>query len=156
MVVFAIISRVLGLIWRVKAFKRPVMPVLTRNKSLSSENNSMANGGMTSEGVCTGSVLPDASREHAVDENSRYSGFHFSAFSSSGIASSVFSFAPILLRSFYSLPPYMGENTLLQIFNFDLRKTFCVIKADLEGHNSRARYCFQKISAKNSKWLDFF
>ena len=46
----------LGVIWRVKAFRDQQCQFLTRNKSLSSENES--NCSMTSECVCTDSILP--------------------------------------------------------------------------------------------------
>ena len=54
--VFAVSSRIWGVIWRVKAFCDQQCQFLTRNKSLSSENES--NCSMTSECVRTDLILP--------------------------------------------------------------------------------------------------
>ena len=54
--VFAVFSRLWGVIWRGKAFRDQQCHFLTRNKSLSSENES--NCSMTSECVRTDSILP--------------------------------------------------------------------------------------------------
>ena len=59
---------------------------------------------------------PEALVSSTVDVNSRFSRFQFSAFWSNGLASSVFIFAPILLRFFYCVRLCKGYNTLLQIF----------------------------------------
>ena len=96
--VFAVFSRIWGVIWRVKAFCDQQCQFLTRNKSLSSENES--NCSLTSECVRTDLILPEAPASSTVDVNSRFSRFQFSAFWSNGLASSVFIFAPILLRFF--------------------------------------------------------
>ena len=70
--VLAVISRVLGLIWRVKAFNDQECQTLTRTKSLSKENNS--NCWTLSECVRTGSVLPrGAGREHGRCKQSIFS-----------------------------------------------------------------------------------
>ena len=92
-------SRLRGVIWRGKAFHEQQCQFLTRNKSLSSENES--NCSITSECVRTDSILPQTPVSSTVAVNSRFSRFQFSAFWSSGLASSVFIFAPILLRFFY-------------------------------------------------------
>ena len=97
-VVFAVFSRLWGVIWRGKAFRDQQCHFLTRNNSLSSENES--NCSMTSECVRTDSICPKAPASSTVDINSRISRFQFSAFRSNGLASSVFIFAPILLRFF--------------------------------------------------------
>ena len=69
-----------------------------------------------------------------VDVNSRFSRFQFSAFWSNGLASSVFIFAPILLR-FFLLSSSMQElkYVVTDFFNFDLRKKLCFVKADQVG-----------------------
>ena len=91
----------LGVIWRVKAFLDQQCQFLTRNKSLSSENES--NCSLTSECVRTDLVLPrGAGLEHGRCKQSIFS-LQFSACWSNGLASSVFFFAPILLRFFYFL-----------------------------------------------------
>ena len=54
--IFAVFSRLSGVIWRVKAFRDQQCQFLTRNKSLSSESES--NCSMTSECVRTDSILP--------------------------------------------------------------------------------------------------
>ena len=96
--VFAVFSRFRGVIWRGKAFRDQQCQFLTRNKSLSSENES--NCSMTSECVRTNLILPrGAGLEHGRC-TSRFSRFQFSTFWSNGLASSVFIFAPILLRFF--------------------------------------------------------
>ena len=53
---FAVFSRTCGVIWRVKAFRDQQCQFLTRNKSLSSENES--NCSLTSECVRTDLILP--------------------------------------------------------------------------------------------------
>ena len=61
--VFAVFSRLWGVIWRGKAFRDQQCQFLTRNKSSSSENES--NCSMTSECVRTDSILPrGAGLEH--------------------------------------------------------------------------------------------
>ena len=61
--VLAVFSRLRGVIWRGKAFREKQCQFLTRNKSLSSENES--NCSMTSECVRTDSILPrGAGLEH--------------------------------------------------------------------------------------------
>ena len=61
--VLAVFSRLRGVIWRGKAFREQQYQFLTRNKSLSSENES--NCSMTSECVRTDSILPrGAGLEH--------------------------------------------------------------------------------------------
>ena len=100
--VFAVFSRLWGFVWRGKAFRDQQCHFLTRNKRLSIENES--NCSMTSECVRTYGVpirfCPEAPASSTVDINSRFSRFQFSAFWSNGLASSVFIFAPILLRFF--------------------------------------------------------
>ena len=95
-------SRLWGFIWRGKAFRDQQCQFLTRNKRLSIKNES--NCSMTSECVRTYGVpirfCPEAPASSTVDINSRFSRFQFSAFWSNGLASSVFIFAPILLRFF--------------------------------------------------------
>ena len=102
--------------WQVKAFRDQQCQFLTRNKSLSSENES--NCSMTSECVRTDLILPrGAGLDHyTVDVNSRCSRFQFSAFWSNGLASSVFIFTPILLRFFLFFSSMQGLQYLLQIF----------------------------------------
>ena len=98
--VFAFFSRLWGVIWRGKAFRDQQCQFLTRNKSLSIENES--NCSMTSECVRTDSILPRvAGLEHGryMYKQSIFS-LSISAFWSNGLASSVFIFAPILLRFF--------------------------------------------------------
>ena len=87
-----------GVIWRVKAFRDQQCQFLTRNKSLSSENES--NCLMTSECVRTDLILPSgAGLEHGRCKQSIFSLSIFGIWSN-GLASSVFNFAPILLRFF--------------------------------------------------------
>ena len=112
--IFAVFSRLWGVNWRGKAFLDRQCQFLTRNKILSSENES--NCSMTSECVRTDSICLGAPATSTVDVNSRFSRFQFSMFWSNGLASSVFIFAPILLRSFYCLRLCKGYNTVLQIF----------------------------------------
>ena len=70
--VFAAFSRFWGVIWRVKAFHDQQWQFLTRNKSLRSENES--NSLMTSECVCTDSILPrGAAHEHSRCKQSIFS-----------------------------------------------------------------------------------
>ena len=107
-------SRLWGVIWRGKAFREQQCQFLTRNKSLGSENES--NCSMTYECVRTDSILPrGAGLEHGRCKQSIFS-LSISAFWSNGLASSVFIFAPVLLRFFYCDCLCKGYNTLLQIF----------------------------------------
>ena len=70
--VFAFFSRLWGVIWRGKAFRDQQCYFLTRNKSLSSENES--NCSMTSECVRTDSILPrGAGLEHCRYKQSIFS-----------------------------------------------------------------------------------
>ena len=70
--VFAVFSRLWGVIWRGKAFRDQQCQFLTRNKSLSSENES--NCSMTSECVRTNSILPQgAGLEHGRYKQSIFS-----------------------------------------------------------------------------------
>ena len=109
--VFAVFSRLWGVIWRGKAFRDEQCQFLTRKKSLSSENES--NCSMTSECVRTDSICPKAPASSTVDINSRFSRFQFSAFWSNGLASSVFSFAPILLQFFLLSSSMQGLQCLV-------------------------------------------
>ena len=71
-VVFADFSRLWSVIWRGKAFRDQQCQFLTRNKSLSSENES--NCSMTSECVLTDSILPrGAGLEHGRCKQSIFS-----------------------------------------------------------------------------------
>ena len=66
-------------------------------------NESHSNGWMTSECVCTGSILPRGTGRkcsQCIDVNSRFPCFPLSDFTPSGLASSMFIFASILSRSF--------------------------------------------------------
>ena len=96
--IFAVFSRLWGVIWRGKAFLDQQCQFLTRNKSLSSENESKCS--LTSGCMRTDSICPGAPATSTVDVNSRFSRFQFSIFWSNVLASSVFIFAPILLRCF--------------------------------------------------------
>ena len=70
--VFAVFSRLWGVIWRGKAFRDQQCQFLTRNKSLSIENES--NCSMTSECVRTYSSLPQgAGLEHGRYKQSIFS-----------------------------------------------------------------------------------
>ena len=70
--VFAAFSRIWGVIWRVKAFRDQQCQFLTRNKSLSSENES--NCSLTSERVRTDLILPrGAGLEHGLCKQSIFS-----------------------------------------------------------------------------------
>ena len=70
--VFAVSSRIWGVIWRVKALRDQQCQFLTRNKSLSSENES--NCSMTSECVRTDLILPrGAGLEHGRCKQSIFS-----------------------------------------------------------------------------------
>ena len=70
--VLAVSSRIWGVIWRVKAFREQQCQFLTRNKSLSSENES--NRSMTSECVRTDLILPwGAGLEHGRCKQSIFS-----------------------------------------------------------------------------------
>ena len=130
--VFAVFSRLWGVIWRGKAFRDQQCHFLTRNKSLSSENES--NCSLTSECVRTDSILPrGAGLEHGRHKQS-ISRFQFSAFWSNGLASSVFIFAPILLRFFFIVFVHARATIrCYRFFNFDLRKKLCFVKADQVG-----------------------
>ena len=75
---FGSFSRLRSVIWRGKAFREQQCQFLTRNKSLSSENES--NCSMTFECVRTDSILPEAPASSTLDVNSRFSRFQFSAF----------------------------------------------------------------------------
>ena len=71
-VVFAVFSRLWGVIWRGKAFRDQQCQFLTRNKSLSIENES--NCSMTYECVRTDSILPrGAGLEHSRYKQSIFS-----------------------------------------------------------------------------------
>ena len=66
-----------------------------------------------------------------VDVNSRFSRLQFSAFWSNGLASSVFNFAPILLRFFFVVVVFVYARTKIgcyKFFNFDLRKSYASSK----------------------------
>ena len=77
--VFAVSSRIWGVIWRVKAFRDQQCQFLTRNKSLSSENES--NCSMTSECVRTDLILPrGAGLEHGRCKQSFFSLSYFRHF----------------------------------------------------------------------------
>ena len=68
----AVFSQLRGVIWRGKAFREQQWQFLTRNKSLSSENES--NCSMTSECVRTDSILPrGAGLEHGRCKQSIFS-----------------------------------------------------------------------------------
>ena len=70
--VLAVFCRLWGVIWRGKAFREQQCQFLTRNKSLSSENES--NCSMTSECVRTESILPrGAGLEHGRCKQSIFS-----------------------------------------------------------------------------------
>ena len=70
--VLAVSSRIWGVIWRVKAFRDQQCQFLTRNKSLSSENES--NCLLISECVRTNLILPRvAGLEHGRCEQSIFS-----------------------------------------------------------------------------------
>ena len=70
--VFPVYSLLCGVIWRGKAFRDQQCQFLTRNKSLSSENES--NCSMTSECVRTDSILPQgAGLEHGRCKQSIFS-----------------------------------------------------------------------------------
>ena len=70
--VFAVSSRIWGVIWRAKAFRDQQCQFLTRNKSLSSENES--NCSMTFECVRTDLILPrGAGLEHGRCKQSIFS-----------------------------------------------------------------------------------
>ena len=72
MAVFAVSSRLWSVIWRVKAFRDQQCQFLTRNKSLSSENES--NCSTTSEWVRTDLILPrGAGLEHGRCKQSIFS-----------------------------------------------------------------------------------
>ena len=89
-----------------KAFRDQQCQFLTRNKSLSSENES--NCSMTFEvRAYRFDFAPEAPASSTVDVHSRFSRFQFSAFWSNGLASSVFTFASILLRFFFLLSSSM-------------------------------------------------
>ena len=77
------------------------------------------------------SILPrGAGLKHSRCEKS-ISRFQFSAFWSNGLASSVFIFAPILLRFFFILSVYAWAKIICyRFFNFDMRKKLCFLKAD--------------------------
>ena len=77
---------------------------------------------MISECVRTGfDFAPEAPASSTVDVNSRFSRFQFSVFWSSGLASSVFIFAPILLRFFLFFFVYTRAKIFCyRLFNFDL------------------------------------
>ena len=127
-------SPVWGLIWRVKAFNGQQYQLLTRNKGLSNENNS--NFRTTFECVHIGSILPWAPATSTVDVNSQFSRFQLSAFSSSGFASIMSIFAPILLRLFFSFSSSMKglKYIVTDFFLISTSKNkLCVVKADRVG-----------------------
>ena len=130
---FGSFSRLRSVIWRGKAFREQQCQFLTRNKSLSSENES--NCSMTSECVRTDSILlRGAGLEHARWKQSIFSLSIFSAFWSNGLASSAFIFAPILLQFFFIVFIYArAKIRCYRFFNFDLRKKLCCVKADRVG-----------------------
>ena len=130
--VFAFSSRIWGVIWRVKAFRDQQCQFLTRNKNLSSENESNCRWLLS---ACVPIwFCPEAPASSTVDVNSRFSRFQFSAFWSNGLASSVFIFAPILLRFFFIFFVYArAKIRCYRFFNFDLRKKLCFVKADRIG-----------------------
>ena len=87
----------LGVIWRGKAFCDQQWKFLTRNKSLSNENESNC-----SMSACVPiRFCPETPASSTVGVNSRFSRFQFSALWSNGLASGVFIFSPILLRFFF-------------------------------------------------------
>ena len=130
---FRSFSQLWGVIWRGKAFRDQQCQFLTRNKSLSSENES--NCSMTSECVRTDSILPrGAGLDHGRCKQS-ISRFQFLTFWSNGFASSVFIFAPILLRFFFFIVFVYARTKIrcCRFFKFGLRKKLCFVKADRVG-----------------------
>ena len=120
-------------IWWGKAFRDQQYQFLTRNKSLSAAKMNQTVRWLLSACVpirfCSG-----APASSTVDVNSRFSRFQVSAFWSNGLASSVFIFAPILLRFFFIVFVYArAKICCYRFFNFDLRKKLCFVKADRVG-----------------------
>ena len=129
---FAVFSRLWGVIWRGKAFRDQQCQFRTRNKSLSSENES--NCWTISECVSTDSIL----RRGAGHEHSRckQSIFSLSIF---GILVERLSFYRLHFCSdfvtvFFILFVYARATIrCYRFFNFDLRKKLCFVKADRVG-----------------------
>ena len=131
---FAVFSRFWGVIWRGKAFTRPAMPVSNKKQEFERRK---ANCSMTVGCVRTNLILPEAPASSTVDVNSRFSRFQILAFWSNGLASSVFLFAPILLRCYFIV--FVWAAQWLKCFvtafliNFDRRKKLCLVNDDRAG-----------------------
>ena len=130
--VSAVFSRLWGVIWRGKAFREQQCQFLTRNRSLSSENES--NCSMTSECVRTDSILPrGAGLEHGRCKQSIFS---LSIF---GILVERLSFLRLHFCSdfvtvFFIVYVYArAKIRCYRFFNFDLQKKLCCVKADRVG-----------------------
>ena len=121
-----------GVIWRGKAFREQQCQFLTRNKSLSSENES--NCSMTFECVRTDSILPrGAGLEHGRCKQTIFS---LSIF---GILVERLSFQRLHFCSdfvtvfFIAFVYARAKIICYRFFNFDLRKKLCCVKADRVG-----------------------
>ena len=130
--VFAVFSRLWGVIWRGNAFRDQQCQFLTGNKSLSSENES--NSSMTYECVRTGLILPrGAGLEHGRCKQSIFS------LSIIGMLVERLSFQRLHFCSdfvtvFFIFFIYArAKIRCYSFFNFDLRKKLCFVKADRVG-----------------------
>ena len=127
----AVISLVLGLIWRIKAFKNQRQcQFRTRNNSLSNGNNS--NGWTTTECVHTGPILPwGADREHGRCKLA----VNFLAFNFRHFRRAAYLLACSFCLQFFIIIFVYARAKIhcYRFFNFDLRRKLCVIKADQVG-----------------------
>ena len=98
---FRSFSRLWGIIWRGKAFHDQQCQFLTKKRVWAAKTNQTVRRLLS---ACVPiRFCPEAPASSTVDVNSQFSRFQFSAFWSNCLASSVFIFAPILLRFFYCL-----------------------------------------------------
>ena len=128
--VLAVFSRLWGVIWRGKLF---VTSNASSNKKQEFEQRKRIklfdNFWVRAYRF---DFAPEAPASSTVDVNSRFSRFQFSAFWSNGLASSVFTFASILLRFFFFIVFVYARAKIrcYRFFNFDLRKSYASSKAN--------------------------
>ena len=126
-------SRLWGVISRGKAFRDQQCQFLKKTRPWAAKTNQTVRWLLS---ACVPvRFCPEAPASSTVDVNSRFSRFQISAIWSNGLASSVFIFAPILLRFFFFIVFVYARATICcyRFFNFDLRKKLCFVKADQVG-----------------------
>ena len=125
--VLAVFSRLRGVIWRGKAFREQQCQFLTRNKSLSSQNES--NCSMTSECVRTDSILPrGAGLEHSRCEQSIFSLSIFGSLVERLSFLHLHFFSDFVTVFFIFFVYARATIRCYRFFNFDLKKSYASSK----------------------------